>query len=126
MIARAGQFNEPQVAFDHDHLGQGRDRRQAEPGRDFALGHLARAGEARLLRMLDHQLIEAAGIGQHAAHDQRVGNRHDPIGKPDRAIRREQADLGQLAAEEPLGCGGIGMDFGELYLAGAAGEELDD
>ena len=75
----------------------GGDAGEAEPGRGLALGDLAGAAEARLFRMLDDQLIEAAGVGQHAAHDQRVGDRLDPVGEAERAVGGEQPDLGQLA-----------------------------
>ena len=126
VVARAGDLDEAQIALDHDEFGDRRDRRQAEPGRDLALGDLAGGGEARLLRVLDHELVEAAGIGQHAPHDQRVGDRLDPVGKADRAVRRQQPDLGQLAPLQPLGRGGIGVDLGELHLARAPRQELDD
>ena len=125
VIARAGQLDQPQVALDHDDLGRGRDRRQPEPGRDLALVDLAGRGEARLLRVLQHQEIEAAGVGQHAAHDQRVGDRLDPVGEAERAIGGEQAHLGQLAAFEAFGRRGIGVDLGELRLARPPGQELD-
>ena len=67
VIARAGDRDEAQIALDHDHFGHRRDRRQAEPRRDLALGDLAGGGEARLLRVLDDELVEAAGIGQAGA-----------------------------------------------------------
>ncbi len=68
VVARAGDLDQAQIALDHDHLGHRGDRRQAEPGRDLALGDLAGAAEARFLRVLDHQLVKAAGIGQHSPH----------------------------------------------------------
>ncbi len=126
VVAGAGDLDEAQVAFDHDQFGHRRDRRQAEPGRDLALGDLAGGGEARFLRVLDHELVEAAGIGQEAPHDERVRDRLDPIGKADRAVRGQQPDLGQLASLQPLGRGGVGVDFGELHLARAPRQEFDD
>ena len=69
--------------------------------------------------------IKAARIGEHAAHDERIGHRLDPVGKADRTIRCEQPHFGQLAPLQPLGSRRIGMDLGELGLAGTAGEELD-
>ena len=82
--------------------------------------------QARLLRVLQHQEIEAAGIGQHPAHHERVGDRLDAIRKAEGAIGREQAHLGQLTALQPFGRCGVGVDLGELDLARPAGEELDD
>ena len=75
---------------------------RAEPCRDLAFVDLAGAAEARLFGMLQHQEIEAAGIGEHAAHDERIGDRLDPVGKAERAVRREQAHLGQLTPLSPL------------------------
>ena len=99
---------------------------QAEPGRDLALVDLAGRGEARLFGMLQDQQVEAAGIGEHAAHDQRIGDRVDAVGEAERAVGREQAHLGQLLAGEALGRRGVGVDLGEPDLARAAGQELDD
>ncbi len=126
VITRAGQFDQAQIALNHDHLRHRRDRREAEPCGDFALGDLASASQARFLGMLEDKLIEAAGIGQHPAHDQRVGDRLDPVGEADLAIGRQEADLSQFAAGQTLGRGGVGVDLGELHFAGAAGEKLDD
>ena len=116
----------PQIALDHDDLRHRRHRRQAEPRRDLTLGDFAGAAEARLLGMLDHQLVEAAGIGQHAPHHQRVGHRLDPIGEAERAIRREEAHLGQFAALQPLRRRRVGVDLSEPRLARPPREKLHD
>jgi len=76
--------------------------------------------------MLEHQLIEAAGVGEEPAHHQRVGDRLDPVGETDRAVGREEADLGQFAPRQPARRGGVGVDFCEFGFAGAAGDEFDD
>ena len=76
--------------------------------------------------MLNDQQIEGAGVSQNAPHDERVGHRLHPVGEAERAIRRKQAHLGQVAAGQPLGRCGISVDLGELDLARPAGEELDD
>ena len=76
--------------------------------------------------MLQHQQIEAAGIGEHAAHDQRVGDRLDPVSEAERTVCRQEAHLGQLAPLETLGRRRVGMHLGEPDLAGASGQELDD
>ena len=99
---------------------------EPEPGGDLAFGDFAGAGEARLFGVLDHQQIEGAGIGENAPHDQRVGDRLHPVGEAERAVRREQAHLGQIAPGDRLGRRGVGVDLGELDLARPAGEELDD
>ena len=96
VIARAGDLDEPKVALDHDDLGRRRDCRQAQPGGDLAFVDLARSGKARFFRMLHHQQVEAAGVGQYAAHDERIGDRLDPVGKAERAVGGEQAHFGQL------------------------------
>ena len=74
VLARAGDLDQPQIALDHDDFGGGRDAGEAEPGRDLALVHGAAGGKARLLRVLDQQQIEGAGVGERAAHHQRVGD----------------------------------------------------
>ena len=126
VVAGTGDLDQPEITLDHDDLCCRSNPGQAEPCRDLAFVDLAGAAEARLFGMLQHQKIEAAGIGEHPAHDERIGDRLDPVGKAERAIRRQEAHLGQLAPLEPLGRCGVGVDFGELDLAGAAGEELDD
>src|SRR5437764_388086 len=62
--------------------------------------------------MLDHQQVEAARIGEDAAHHQRVGDRLDPVGKAERPAAREPARLVEQpgAAEQPS-CGGHWPDF---------------
>ena len=96
VIACAGDLDEPKVALDHDDLGRRRDCRQAQPGGDLAFVDLARSGKARFFRMLQHQQVEAAGVGQYAAHDERIGDRLDPVGKAERTVGGEQAHFGQL------------------------------
>ena len=123
--ATAGDLDKPQVALDHDHLGGRRDRGQAEPRRDLAFGHRAAGGEARLLRVLHHQQVEGARVGQRAAHHHRIGDGIAGVGEGERAGGGEQAELGELAALQPLGRGGIGADAGEADIARAPGDELD-
>jgi len=53
VIASPGQLHQPDVAFDHDHFGDGGDALEAQAGRDLALVDLALGSEAGLLGMLD-------------------------------------------------------------------------
>ena len=123
---RAGDLDEAKIAFDHDDFRHRRHRGQAEPRRDLAFGDFTRAAEARLLGVLDDELVEAARIRQDAPHDERVRDRLDTVGEAERAIRREEAHFGQFAALQPLCRGGVGVQFGEPRLARAPRDELDD
>ncbi len=75
--------------------------------------------------MLQHEEIEGAGIGENPPHNECIGDRPHPIGKAERAVRREEAHLGQIAPGNRLGRRGISVDLGEFDLACPAGEELD-
>ena len=86
VIARAGDLDEPQIALDHDDLGRRRNRREPEPGRDLAFTDLTGPGKARLLRVLDDQEVEGAGVGEDAPHHERVGDRPDAVSKAERAV----------------------------------------
>jgi len=67
VVARAGELDQVQVALDLHRLGDRRDRRQAEPRRDLALRHGAAVGQARLLGMVEDQLVEGARVAERAA-----------------------------------------------------------
>ncbi len=125
VIARAGPAHQMQVALDHHHFGIGRDARNAETGGQLAIVHRPAIGEARLFRMLDHQRIEAARIGQGAAHHLHVAHRMESVGEAERAAIGQQRHLHQILALQPLGQGAVAIDLHAPGLARASRNELD-
>ena len=61
------------------------------------------ADEVGVLRLVRDDGAEIARIGQRAAHHQRAGDGVAAVGEADRAGLPQQAELGHLAAFEPLG-----------------------
>ncbi len=95
---------------DLDRLGHRRDRRQAQPGREFSLGRRTALGEARLLRMLDDDAAEPARIGEGEAHEPCRPDSPAAIGEAHRPGFQQKAQLRQLLACAAACDGAIGQD----------------
>ncbi len=94
VVSCARQFDQAQVAFDHHDLGLCRDAAETQPSRDLAFVHDAGPGKGRFFRVLDDQKAEALRIAEGTAHDERVRDRLDSIGKGDGASLRQQSHFG--------------------------------
>lgn len=124
VIAHARRLDERQVALQPDALGNRRDRRQAELACELPARHAGALGEARILRMADHQRAEAAGIREAALEDPGALDGVD-VGEGDGAGIEQEADLGHLPARAPLGECCHRQDADRSCLDRAALEEFE-
>ena len=125
MVAPAGEAGQPYVALDHGDLGLARDAGKPQPCRHLAFVHDAMADQVGVGGVLHDQRAEVAAIGQRPAHDRGVHHRAATVGEADRAGILEEAELGHLAAAQPLGQRGGGIDAHLGLVAGASGDEID-
>ena len=98
VVARARHLDQPQIAFDYNHLGDCGNTRKAEPGRHLTLIHLTVHRQSRFFRMLHDQQVECRRVGEGAPHHQRVGDRPVGIGEGHGAGLGENTELRQFAA----------------------------
>ena len=124
VIARAGHLDQRDVAVQPHALGHRRDRREAAQAGELARGRGGAGGEARILRMGDHQRAQRAGIGQGAAEHLGVGDHVIAIGEGHRAGVEKKADLGHLAPGPALGQRRHRQHVDRGGLVGAAAHEF--
>ncbi|MGH6875906.1 MAG: amidohydrolase family protein [Rhizomicrobium sp.] len=85
MIARARQFDEPDVAFDDKDFRCGGRCGNSEPRGEFAFVHRGAQRKLRILGVPDYQCAESGGVGEGAAQYPRAGDRAIRIGECDGA-----------------------------------------
>ena len=98
VVAAAGQFDQPQVAVDHRRFRRCRNAGQAEPRRQLALMHDAGALQILIHGVLHDERVKGRGIGQGAAHGQRVHDGAVAVGEGDSPGLAQQADFGHPLA----------------------------
>ena len=125
VVAPARERHQADVALDHHDLRFVGDARQAEAGRDLALGHAAAAGEREVLGMLAHDQAEGAGVAQRAPHHLAVRHRPAVVGEGHGPGLGEHPHLGELPPLQAAGDGAIGVDLDALGLTRAPLHELD-
>jgi len=125
VVAATGEFDEPDVALEHDGLGGFRHAGETEAGRKLACVHNARAGKVLIFGVMDDERIEVARIGECTAEDVRVHHALRALGEGDGACGPQEADLGHLVAFEPLGECSHRMDVHDRVVARAAEHEVD-
>ena len=126
MIARAGQRDEAQIAVEHDGFRLGGHAGEAEPDRRLALVHHAAAGKIGVLRKMHDERVEVAGVGQRAAHDQRIRDGARAVEEGRGARLAKQPEFGDLAPFAPLGQRGHRQYAHAAGVAGAAQDEIHD
>ncbi len=103
MVARAGQFHEPDVALHDDRLGGGWRGGQAQPHGELAFRDRGLRRQVRVFGVPHDQRAERIGIGERAAQHAGIGDRAVAVGEGDGAGLLQQADLGHRLASEALG-----------------------
>ena len=96
--ARAGLFNQSQIALQLNALGDGRNRGQAQPCRQFARGRHSALAQPRIGRTAGDQGVEGCGVAHDPLQGAGVGDDPVAVGEVKRAGLVHQADLGHALA----------------------------
>ena len=124
VIAASRQFQQPDVALEADGLGGIGNAGQPQTGGDFSIVHDTVTGKTVVLRALNDEKAEAAGVAERPAHDQAVIDGGYTVAEGHGAGFGHQAHLGDFLAFKSLGqrCHGVNVD--KSRLAGAAADEF--
>ena len=105
VITGTGQFNQAQIAFQHDHFSHRRNARKPKPrGRLPGVHYTSRKGG--FLNMLHHQHVKILGVGEGATEHVGVAHSLGGISYGDGTSSFHQTDLAHQFAVEAFGdCG---------------------
>ncbi len=125
MHVHAGRAHQLEDGLERDGLGAGRDRRQAQPRRHFAVVRDAAPGKMHILRPQPHAIAKGRRVLQRAQQHLRVGERRVRLRERDAAGLRELAHFGDRFALQTDGQRADGIDVRLIEQARAMLEHLD-